>query len=420
MNRRSFLKFIGVATVAGLTGLSKDKVIAEPRPVPVPSPIPDLALDIRDIKVPEMVDAYPKGIITTTLEITPEFTPTPEAKELKEMYIEKSPSFEKPFKYENINEVMQELGLDLADLIDPTQERVKTFEKISKYNEILPIFSPEVVKWSDLVSRVCFEYNVEHPDNKVNPNMVLALITMESRGNPEALSPAGARGLMQLTSWVYAEGFFGTYNGTQILDPETNVTVGVAYLGDLIRKGKYLGLEQLESTQYAMMEYNGGQKNASRFFKTAQAIKLNGADSDIFKIDSDEKIIGFLKSFYGNAKDYFMYGTNLVKKETLFYKENFTRFAVVAEIAANLKDKGYSDGQITAMLSESDLFKTASAFAYKAKKEIRARDGAVSYFEFKSILNLITSRELDISSLPLVNKYTDKNTANLMMDVIYS
>jgi len=104
----------------------------------------------------------------------------------------------------------------------------------------------------------------------------------------------------------------------------------------------------------------------------------------------------------------------------LFYKENFTRFAVVAEIAANLRDKGYSDGQITAMLSESDLFKTASAFAYKAKKEIRARDGAVSYFEFKSILNLITSRELDISSLPLVNKYTDKNTANLMMDVIYS
>jgi len=411
MNRRSFLKLIGVASVAGLTGLSKDKVIAEPRPafVPVPSPTPDLRSEIvEEIKVLKIVDT------------APEFTSTPEAKELKEMYIEKSPSFEKPFKYENVNEVMQELGLDLADLIDPTQERVRTFEKISKYNEILPIFSPEVVKWSDLVSRVCFEYNVEHPDNKVNPNMVLALITMESRGNPEALSPAGARGLMQLTSWVYAEGFFGTYNGTQILDPETNVTVGVAYLGDLIRKGKYLGLEQLESTQYAMMEYNGGQKNASRFFKTAQAIKLNGADSDIFKIDSDEKIIGFLKSFYGNAKDYFMYGTNLVKKETLFYKENFTRFAVVAEIAANLRDKGYSDGQITAMLSESDLFKTASAFAYKAKKEIRARDGAVSYFEFKSILNLITSRELDISSLPLVNKYTDKNTANLMMDVIYS
>ena len=420
MNRRSFLKLIGVATVAGLTGLSKDKAIAEPRPGPIPSPTPDLGLDIGDIQVPKTVDASPKGIITTTLESTPEFTPTPEAKELKEMYIEKSPSFEKPFKYENVNEVMQELGLDLADLIDPTQDRVKTFEKISKYNEILPIFTPEVAKWSDLVSRACFEYNVEHPENKVNPNMVLALISMESRGNPDALSPAGARGLMQLTSWVYAEGFFGTYNGTQILNPETNVAVGVAYLGDLIKKGKYLGLEQLEANQYAMMEYNGGPKNASRFFKTAQAIKVNGADSDVFKIDSDEKIIGFLKNFYGNAKDYFMYGTNLVKKETLFYKENFTRFAVVAEIAANLKDKGYTDGQIIVMLSESDFFKTASAFAYKAKKDIRSREGAVSYFEFKSILNLITSRELDISTLPLVNKYTDKNTANLMMDVIYS
>jgi hypothetical protein len=115
-----------------------------------------------------------------------------------------------------------------------------------------------------------------------------------------------------------------------------------------------------------------------------------------------------------------MYGTNLVKKETLYYRENFTRFAVVAEIAGKLKDRGFDDEQIKVMLSESDLFKSASHFAYKSKKEIRNRDGAVSYFEFKSILNLISSRELDLASLPVVTKYTDKNSANLMLDVIYS
>jgi hypothetical protein len=419
MNRRSFLKLIGVATMAGITGIPKDKAIAEPKP-PVPRPTPELTLDIKDIQVPEIVDATPKGVITTTLEAAPEFTPTPEPKEVKQLSIEENPTFEKPFKYENVNEVMEELGLDLGDLIDPNQDKVKTFEKISRYSEILPIFTPEVAQWSDMVARACFEYNVEHPQNKVNPNAVLALISMESRGKPDAISPAGARGLMQLTSWVYAEGFFGTYNATQILDPETNIRVGVAYLGDLFKKGRYLGLKQLEADQYGVMEYNGGPKNASRYFKTAQAIKANGADSELFQIDSDSKIISFLKSFYGNAKDYFMYGTNLVKKETLYYRENFTRFAVVAEIAGKLKDRGFDDEQIKVMLSESDLFKSASHFAYKSKKEIRNRDGAVSYFEFKSILNLISSRELDLASLPVVTKYTDKNSANLMLDVIYS
>ena len=88
--------------MAGITGMPKHTAIAEPKPVPVPIPTPDVALDIRNIKVPEMIDATPKGVITTTLEITPEFTPTPEPKEIKQLNIEKNPAFEKPFKYENV------------------------------------------------------------------------------------------------------------------------------------------------------------------------------------------------------------------------------------------------------------------------------------------------------------------------------
>lgn len=435
MNRRSFLKLIGTATVAGVFGYDKHKkaiaqIINEITPVvPIaeaPSVTPEIEI-IAQVNTESNQASFEK---IASSEITPTVTPQefgsePESTAVVEddptnLDLELFPTYEKPFRYREINEVMQELNLNLGDLLNPDQEKVKNLSAIFTSSEILPIFTPEVSKWSELVQRKCFEYNLENPNNKINPNFILSIISLESQGVYDAKSPAGAIGLMQLTSMIYAGGFFGNYNSKTILTPENNVEVGVAYFGDIIKKAKNLGLAGLEVYQYASMEYNGGPKNASRFFKTKQALDVNGADSELFNIDSDDKIKSFLKGFYGNFKEYYTFGTNLVKKETLFYKENLTRFAVVAEISQKLIEKGYSEEQIRMMLSESTLFKSLVSHVYVARRDIRNNKGLCSYFDFKTLIEQVASENFNDSQIPVVDKATSKNPANLMLDLIYS
>lgn len=60
---------------------------------------------------------------------------------------------------------------------------------------------------------------------KVSPALVLAVIAVESGGNPKAASGAGAQGLMQLIPGTAAR--FGVSDS---LDPSQNIRGGVAYL----------------------------------------------------------------------------------------------------------------------------------------------------------------------------------------------
>ena len=60
---------------------------------------------------------------------------------------------------------------------------------------------------------------------QVSPALVLAVMSAESAGRPEAVSPKGAQGLMQLMPATAAR--FGVTDGT---DPVQNIKGGVAYL----------------------------------------------------------------------------------------------------------------------------------------------------------------------------------------------
>jgi hypothetical protein len=63
------------------------------------------------------------------------------------------------------------------------------------------------------------------PEYKLNPNLVLAVIEVESNFDPRALSPKNAQGLMQLIP-ATAERF----GVADVWDPEQNVRGGMAYL----------------------------------------------------------------------------------------------------------------------------------------------------------------------------------------------
>jgi soluble lytic murein transglycosylase len=90
--------------------------------------------------------------------------------------------------------------------------------------------------------------------HEIDPNLVLAVIHIESRGNTFALSPVGAMGLMQImppTGEELAAKLDIPWRGSQTLfDPLLNVRIGIAYL------------EQLESRYgsmpIALAAYNWG------------------------------------------------------------------------------------------------------------------------------------------------------------------
>jgi membrane-bound lytic murein transglycosylase MltF len=81
-------------------------------------------------------------------------------------------------------------------------------------------------------------------------------IEQESCFNPEAVSPCGAMGLLQLMYATAAE--LGVMQPKQLFDPETNLSAGIKYL-----KIQYNHFGEIpdheERVKFALASYNGGR-----------------------------------------------------------------------------------------------------------------------------------------------------------------
>ncbi len=85
------------------------------------------------------------------------------------------------------------------------------------------------------------------------PNLVKAVIQTESGGNPRAVSPAGAMGLMQLMpANVHEAGISDPF------DPEQNIAAGTRQLASLM--GQYHG-----DLDLALAGYNAGPGNVRKY-----------------------------------------------------------------------------------------------------------------------------------------------------------
>ena len=83
--------------------------------------------------------------------------------------------------------------------------------------------------------------------------LIAAVIMTESGFNPQALSSAGARGLMQLmpeTAEFIANKEGITFDKSRLFEPEYNITLGTAYI-------KYL-VDTFSDTDTALCAYNAG------------------------------------------------------------------------------------------------------------------------------------------------------------------
>jgi len=94
-------------------------------------------------------------------------------------------------------------------------------------------------------------------EHGLDPYLVAAVIRAESRFRPEATSPQGARGLMQIMPdtgrWV-AQQLGLPYDDDLLYEPEYNIRVGCWYLAALLRE--FAGDPVL-----ALAAYNGGLSN---------------------------------------------------------------------------------------------------------------------------------------------------------------
>ncbi len=102
---------------------------------------------------------------------------------------------------------------------------------------ISPIFTAEVRYWESDIIRWAAGQNLD-------PNIVATIMQIESCGDPQAVSIAGARGLFQVMPFHFSA-------DEDMLDPDTNATRGLNFYNEQLR---YTGNDKLLS----FAGYNGG------------------------------------------------------------------------------------------------------------------------------------------------------------------
>lgn len=110
-------------------------------------------------------------------------------------------------------------------------------------------------------------------DNGLDPALVAGVIRQESNFNPQATSPAGARGLMQLMPAVgqqlAAQKGIGPWNPDLLYDPDVSIKLGTAHLSTLVRK--------YPEVAKALAAYNAGESRVAKW-----STKTGANDAEVF------------------------------------------------------------------------------------------------------------------------------------------
>jgi hypothetical protein len=110
-----------------------------------------------------------------------------------------------------------------------------------------PVFTAEVRKWETEILAWAAE-------RELDPDLVATLIQIESCGNPQAISSAGAQGLFQVMPFHFSQ-------GEDMLEPATNARRGLDYLvNSLSLTEGHVGM--------ALAGYNGGHVAAQGTWET--------------------------------------------------------------------------------------------------------------------------------------------------------
>jgi soluble lytic murein transglycosylase len=156
------------------------------------------------------------------------------------------------------------------------------------YNFIFKVIYP--LNYSAEVSKFSAKYNVD-------PYLVMGIIKAESNFNPNAISPKGAKGLMQITDdtgiWIAGNIKFKNFKPDDLYNPSVNIEFGCWYL-------KYLDDSFDGNTDYVILAYNGGIGNVKEWLKNDEYTDDKGKLIKIPFGETEE----FLKRVKSNRAEY--------------------------------------------------------------------------------------------------------------------
>ena len=98
--------------------------------------------------------------------------------------------------------------------------------------------------------------------HKISPDLVIAMIRVESSGNSRAISSANCRGLMQVSHAIWK--IFMKEPWEDVFDPLLNIQCGIKYLSDLSKTHN--------SLEKVLRTYHSGNPN-TKSLATARYVK---------------------------------------------------------------------------------------------------------------------------------------------------
>lgn len=151
------------------------------------------------------------------------------------------------------------LGLALAALAacgegqTPPAEEPKVTAANAPATLDIPWLPPALRQWEPAITAAAAK-------NNVDPGAIAIVTLVESNGDPNAKSPGGALGLMQLmpsTALLLAkERGIADHAETRLLDPAYNLDLGASYFGKQL--GEFGKQNQSRAVELAAAAYNGG------------------------------------------------------------------------------------------------------------------------------------------------------------------
>lgn len=138
--------------------------------------------------------------------------------------------------------------------LEPINNSLKQPIAINKKREdLVPV---SIVRKNKPVDPIHFHYghfiDQAARETALDSSLIYAVIKVESNGNPAAVSPAGAKGLMQLSDSTAED-----YRVNQVFNPQENILAGSRYLKHL--------LDRFGDLELALAAYNAGPGNVERY-----------------------------------------------------------------------------------------------------------------------------------------------------------
>ena len=157
---------------------------------------------------------------------------------------------------------------------------VKPQHKDARYKLAYPLVYQDIInKYSDKYSQ--------------NPYLMLALIREESTFNRHAQSAVGAVGLMQLMPSTASSLGLGEAQMLDMYNPEVNINLGIKYFS-------YLKNMFEDSEMLAVLSYNGGPSNVSRWSGKLDELDFNEFVEDIPYSETQN----YIKRVFGSYWNY--------------------------------------------------------------------------------------------------------------------